>query len=170
MRRPQLQSTFARATVPVAAGIGFFGLLFAALWGVAALVAHNGADTTERLTPAFQEMGRLDSIALAIAQGGPIILPDLVGNDRHVVLDHTGDDDLRSWSLHLAHPADRDSSCAIQQIERTRQFTDCDGRTLEVADLAEPPQGVSPIINRKAGTLTLSLRETPATPSTTPTS
>ena len=51
MRRPRLQSTFARAVVPVAAGIGFFGLLALALWGVAALMSRDTGAATERLTP-----------------------------------------------------------------------------------------------------------------------
>ncbi|MEI7548011.1 MAG: hypothetical protein WCK21_08140 [Actinomycetota bacterium] len=162
MRRPQLQSTFARAVVPVATGIGFFALLFLALWAVASVISHNSKDTTEHLAPSFQEMGRLDSIAVTIKDDGPIILPDLVGDDRHIVLDHTGTADTRGWAIYLAHPADRGSTCNIHQIEHTRQFTDCDGRTLGVSDLALPPQGVAPIVN-KDGSLTLSLRATPVT-------
>ena len=42
------------------------------------------------------------------------------------------------------------------QVKHTRQFTDCEGRTLEPADLALPPKGVRPIINGD-GTLTLDL-------------
>ena len=143
--------------VPVAAGIGFFALLFLMLWGVAALASDNSDATTEVLAPSYQEMGRLDSIALAIANDGPIILPDLVGDDRHVVLDHVGPDEDRGWAIYLAHPADRTADCVIEQVPSSREFTDCDGRTLTVDDLALPPRGVAPIIN-KDGTLTLSLR------------
>jgi len=165
MRRPQLQSTLARAVVPVAAGIGFFAVVFLLLWGVAALISGNSDDTTEILAPSYQEMGRVEPIAAAIADGGPIILPDLVGDDRHIVLDHTGADPEQGWAIYLAHPADRDASCPIEQVRNSRQFTDCDGRTLEVADLAEPPRGVSPIVGN--GLLTLSLRATPVTTSST---
>lgn len=159
MRRPRLQSTWARAVVPVGAGLAFFAVLFLFLWGIAALVSDDGEKTTELLAPSFQEMGRLDTIAATIAEGGPLILPDLVGDDRNIVLDHTGEDETRGWAIYLAHPADRDAACEITQIKQTRQFVDCEGRTLEVADLAIPPLGVAPIVNTD-GTLTLSLRAT----------
>lgn len=158
MRFPQYKSPLARATMPVVLGLGFFALMFAALWGVAAVISGNSDETTERLTPSFQEMGRVGPIAESIADGGPLILPDLVGDDRHIVLDHTGDNPLRGWAIYLAHPADRDAGCVITLVRGTRTFTDCEGRTLAVDDLATPPRGVEPIINEDEGTLTLSLR------------
>lgn len=153
MRRPQLRSTFARAVVPVLAGIGFFLIIGLLLWGVAAVVAHNRDDTTANLAPAFQDMGNAKWVADHIVDGGPIILQDLVGDDRNIVLDHTADS---GFQIYLAHPDDRDSTCQIEQVKRTRQFTDCDGRTLGPEDLALPPEGVRPIINND-GTLTLDL-------------
>lgn len=158
MRRPQLKSTFARATVPVAIGIVFFALMFLALWGVAALISDNSEEATEYLAPAYQEMGRVGPLADTIAADGPLILPDLVGDDRNVVLDHTGPDPLRGWTLYLAHPADSDPTCEIELVRGTRTFTDCAGRTLEVGDLALPPDGVLPIVDEDEGRLTLSLR------------
>jgi hypothetical protein len=153
MRRPQLRSNFARAVVPVLAGIGFFLIVGLLLWGVAALSAGNSDDTTANLAPAFQEMGNAEWVAGRIADGGPIILQDLIGSDRNIVLDHT---DADGFFIYLAHPADRDATCQIAQVKHTRQFTDCEGRTLEPADLAPPPQGVRPIINND-GSLTLDL-------------
>jgi hypothetical protein len=158
MRRPQLKSTFARATVPVAIGLVFLALMFLALWGVAALISGNSEDATEYLAPAYQEMGRVGPLADTIAADGPLILPDLVGDDRNVVLDHTGPDPLRGWALYLAHPADSDPTCEIELVRGTRTFTDCTGRTLEIGDLALPPDGVLPIVDADAGRLTLSLR------------
>ncbi len=166
MRLPQFRSTFARATAPVAFGIVFFALLFVALWGAAALISGNTDDTTDNLAPAYQEMGRVEPIADAIASGGPLILPDLVGDDRNVVLDHTGADPLRGWALYLAHPADRDASCAISLVRGSRLFTDCEGRTLGVDQLAIPPLGVLPIVSED-GLLTLSLRAADSTPAST---
>ncbi len=163
MRFPQYQSPLARATMPVVLGLGVFAVMFAALWGVAVVISGNSDDTTEHLAPSFQEMGRVEPIAESIADGGPLILPDLVGDDRHIVLDHTGDNPLRGWAMYLAHPADRDATCEITVVRGTRTFTDCDGRTLGVDDLALPPRGVEPIINDDEGTLTLSLRARPDT-------
>lgn len=153
MRRPQLHSTFARAVVPVLAGIGFFAIIGLMLWGVAALISSDSDSTSSNLAPAFQEMGNAEWVAARIADGGPIILQDLVGDDRNIVLDHTPADGFR---ILLAHPADRDASCVIVQTRGTREFTDCEGRSLGVDDLALPPRGVRPIINND-GSLTLDL-------------
>jgi len=157
MRRPQLQSTFARAVVPVAAGIGFFALLGLALWGVAALISGNGSQTTDRLTPTTQEMGSTAVLAGVIAKDGPIVLQDLVGNDKHIVLDHTGSDPATNWSMYLAHPADRAPSCQVTVVKHTQTFTDCDGRTITVDQLADVPQGVGPSLNNDGTLLTLDL-------------
>lgn len=153
MRRPQLHSTFARAVVPVLAGIAFFAVAGLLLWGVAALSSGKSDETTSNLAPAFQEMGNAEWVAGRIAEGGPIILQDLIGSDRNIVLDHT---EANGFFIYLAHPADRDSGCQIVQVKHTRQFTDCEGRTLAPEDLALPPQGVRPIINND-GSLTLDL-------------
>jgi len=153
MRRPQLQSTLARAVVPVAAGIGFFAIVGLLLWGVAAVVSRNSDEATDNLAPAFQEMGNSEFVASLIADDGPIILQDLVGDDRNIVLDHTPADGFR---IFLAHPADRTAACRIEQVRGTRKFTDCEGRTLEPTDLALPPKGVRPILNND-GSLTLDL-------------
>jgi len=156
MRRPRLESTFARAVVPVAAGIAFFAVLGLGLWGVAALMSNSSGSTTERLTPTIQELGPVGPISEAIATDGPIVLNDLVGNDRHIVLDHTGELPTRGWAVYLAHPADRTFECPVSVERGTRTFTDCEGRTLAVDDLALPPPGVSPIVNND-GTLILDL-------------
>ena len=156
MRRPQLQSTFARAVVPVLLGLGFFAVLGLALWGVAAIVAANHDDTTSHLTPTVQEMGSTTFVAGVIDRDGPIILRDLLGHDRNVVVDHTGSDINFGWAIYLASPADRDVDCTIELIKKTRTFSDCEGRTLQVADLATPPRGVGPIISSN-GELTLDL-------------
>ena len=153
MQRPQLRSNLARAVTPVLLGIGFIVLVGLLLWGVAALTANNSQDVTANLAPAFQDMGRAEFIAGQIDDSGPIILQDLIGSDRNIVLDHTAAD---GFQIYLAHPADRTFTCQITQVKRTREFTDCEGRTLAPPDLALPPAGVRPIINGD-GTLTLDL-------------
>ena len=153
MQRPQLRSNLARAVVPVLLGIGFIILVALMLWGVAALTANNSQDATAILAAPFQEMGNAQRLAAQIDDRGPIILQDLIGSDRNIVLDHTASD---GFQIYLAHPADRDSSCQIEQVKRTRHFTDCAGRTLEPSALALPPHGVRPIINGD-GSLTLDL-------------
>jgi len=168
MRRPQLKSTFARAVAPVLAGIGFILVVGLLLWGVAAVISHNRKDTTENLSRSYQEMGTTTFVAGVIDDGGPLVLKDLIGNDRNIVVDHTGTDVNENWSIYLAHPADRDASCAITLVKHTHTFTDCEGRTLTVDQLATVPDGVGPIVDRAAGTLTLDLTATaPATSDST---
>lgn len=156
MRRPRLRSPLARAVAPVLGGILFFAVLGVAMWGVAALVARNSDQAEEILVPTYQDLGRTDTFAEAIAEDGPIVLPDLVGDDRSIVLDHTGSDPQSGWAIYLAHPADRSAACPVAVVIGTRTFTDCEGRTIEVEDLALPPQGVQPIVSDD-GLLTLDL-------------
>ncbi len=158
MRRPQLKSTFARAVVPVAVGIGFFALVALLLWGVAAFIASNSDQASQNLAPTVQELGSASLLADIIATDGPIVLQDLIGDDSHVVLHHSGDDPLQGWGVHLAHPADRTFECTIEVVKRTQTFTDCEGRTLSVGDLANVPADVlGPIVNTDEGTITLDL-------------
>lgn len=142
--------------MPVLLGIGFIILVGLMLWGVAALTANNSEDATANLAPAFQDLGNAERVAGQIDDGGPIILQDLIGSDRNIVLDHTAE----GFQIYLAHPADRDSSCQIEQVKQTRQFTDCEGRRLGPPDLALPPKGVRPILNGD-GSLTLDLTADP---------
>jgi hypothetical protein len=158
MRRPQLQSTFARAVVPVAAGLGFFAILALALWGVAVFISHNTDQTSANLAPTVQELGSAAALADVIAKDGPIVLQDLIGNDTHVVLHHDGTDPLNGWGVHLAHPADRTFECTVEVVKGTPTFTDCDGRTITIDDLAEVPADVlGPVVNPDEGTITLDL-------------
>lgn len=142
--------------MPVLIGLEFFVVLGLALWGVAAIIANNSDDTTSQFAPSVQEMGTTSFVAAVIDEDGPIILRDLLGDDRNIVVDHTGANVDFGWAIYLAHPADRDSDCAIELIKKTRTFTDCDGRTVQVADLATPPPGVGPIVSAD-GRLSLDL-------------
>ena len=94
-----------------------------------------------------------------------MILPDLLNSSGRltVVLDHTGDVEMANWTISMAYPGDRDVNCKITQIKKTHKFTDCEGRTLGVADLALPPSGVKLIV-WPDGRLTISLRTADSTP------
>ena len=169
MQRPQLRTPLARAVVPVAAGIVFFGVLGLFLWGIAAYISDN-SEQANNLAPATADIGNTKTYAAIIAEDGPIILPDLLqaSGKRTIVLDHTGDDPQSDWVIYMAYPADRDVECKVTQIKRTRTFTDCEGRTVDVDDLATPPEGVRPIVYPDGG-LTLDLLPTSAEPPTTTT-
>jgi hypothetical protein len=159
-----LRSPLARAVVPVAAGLVVIGLLGLALWGVAALISH-GDRASNRLASRTFQPGSAKLWADIVAQDGPVMFPDLLGTDgdKTVVLDHQGGDPLTGWSLYLAHPADRPLSCKVTQVRFSKQFTDCEGRTIDVTSLATPPQGIAPVISPADGVLTLNLVPTAGT-------
>jgi len=173
MRRPQLRTPLARAVVPVLGGIGFFAVLGLLLWGAAAYI--SGHSTKQNLAPTTFAVGNTKLIAETVAKDGPLLFADLLRSSgkRSIVLDHTGDDPQQKWRIYMAYPADRTVDCKVRQIPSTRTFTDCDGRTLQVEQLADPPAGVQPVVFND-GSLELDLlpnatQPTTTEPTTTPT-
>lgn len=157
MKSPRLRSPLARAVVPVLGGIAFFAVFFAGLWVVAGTINDN-ADPSDKIANKVFEVGKVEAMAESVAEEGPLLFPDLKSPDgvRSIVLDHTGDDPARGWRVYYGYPADRDSSCLVTHTPGTREFIDCDGRTLSVDDLTLPVS-VRPIVeNRK--TLYIDLR------------
>ena len=148
IRKPQLTSTWARAVVPVAAGIGFFVLLGLALWAVAELTSRNPNETSDLLANRTFRRAHVSTYSAIIANDGPVLFPDLIGTDGDlsVVLDHTGADEKRGWQLYMAYPADRPISCKVEQVRGTRTFRDCDGSTIPVEQLHLPPRGIHPTV------------------------
>lgn len=140
--RWQPRSNLTRAVLPVVGGLAFFALLALVTWGIASLLSRNPEKVEERLAQTQFEVGPTESLAELIVEDGPLLFQGLVGDgaDRSIVLDHQGDDPTQGWRVRYAHPADREPTCKVSQIEQTRQYTDCEGRTLEVDDLARPEQ------------------------------
>lgn len=147
MKRIELRTPLARAVAPVLAGLAFFVVLGLVLWGVAALIADN-EDQVTNLAPEQFEVGRAETIARTIEEDGPILFPGLGpdNTDRLIVLHHTGGDPLAGWRMYMGHPADREATCTVTQVPGTATFTDCDGRTIDVAELAPPQPGMNPVI------------------------
>lgn len=117
-------------------GIGFFIVLGLVLWGVAVLISNN-PESTRLGDPRFT-VGRIDRVAASIAEDGPQLYPDLKSADggRSVVVHHTGANDVDGWLVYRPFPADRDEGCFAEQTVGTAQFTDCEGRVLDVTQLA----------------------------------
>lgn len=166
VRRPVPRTPLQRALYPVLGGIGFFLVLALATWIAAAILSRNPDQISENLAATTFEVGSTESLSSIIADEGPLIFPDLVrsGGVRTVVLDHTGDDPAVGWVVYYAYPTDRDLDCKVTQVKRTRTFTDCEGRTLDVEDLA-PPTGVFPIVSGE--TIIIDLQQAAAGPSGT---
>jgi hypothetical protein len=142
----------------VAGGIAFFAVVALILWGIAALVSRNGSSATANLASNVFRPGSVERYAAIIDEDGPVLFPDLLGTDgdKSVVLDHTGTDPMHNWYIYLGHPADRPISCKVEQVQHTSRFTDCEGRTIEVDQLALPPRGIAPVVSSD-GILTLDL-------------
>jgi hypothetical protein len=157
-RPPRLRSPFARAVVPVLGGIVVLALIFGVMWAIAAFRSGGENELTERLAPSTFRVGRIDSVAEEIAEEGPIVFANLALDvERPLVLDHAGDDPARGWFVYYAYPEDRDPRCAVEQVEGSAEFVDCDGRTIDVTALA-PPVGVHPVVVEQRD-IVLDLRE-----------
>ena len=167
MRKPRLRSPLARAVVPVLGGIAFLAVFFAGLW-IAAVTINRRADPGSRIANKVFEVGKVTDIARAVQEGGPLLFPDLKSADgvRSIVLDHTGDDPATGWQVYYAYPADRDPACLVTHVRDTRTYTDCEGRTLDVTDLA-PPVDVRPVVENKKN-LSIDLRGATAAATTVP--
>lgn len=165
MRTPRLRSPLARAVVPVLGGIAFFILFFAGLWLVASVINSRATPTSNVANKVF-EVGKVESMAKAVAKDGPLLFPDLKSPDgvRSIVLDHTGSDVAKGWRVYYGYPEDLDASCLVTHVQGTRTFTDCNDRVVQISQLAKP-ESVRPIVeNRK--TLYIDLRGISATTTT----
>ena len=160
-RQPiRLRSPLARAVVPVLAGIGVIVAIGLFTWGMAAYITHGGGTPSETLAPTQFQVGSTQNAANIVAEDGPIMFPGLLTTtgERTFILDHQGDDPATGWKVYAAYPVGRDASCTVEQVVGTSTFTDCDGTTIDVTDLAPPPAGVNPIVEGGGRTLLLDLR------------
>jgi len=147
MRARRLRSPLARAVVPVFGGLGFFAVLGLVLWAFAALLSGEQSQTST-FTPDRLPVGDVRRWAESIDAEGPVLFPGLgtTTGERTLVLDHEGTNPEKGWVVYYAFPADRDASCAVEQLPGSSSFVDCDGRTIDVTDLAAPSNGEFPVI------------------------
>jgi hypothetical protein len=121
--------------VPVLAGIAFFVVLGLILWGVAVVTSRKAENVL--LGDQTFVVSRVDRLSDRVAEDGPVLFPDLKSKEgtRSVIIDHVGGEDATGWVIYNPFPADRGDDCIVTQREGTRQFTDCEGRVLDVAQL-----------------------------------
>lgn len=167
MAIPELRSPVTRAVAPVLGGLLLLSLIAGFTWAIAAYISSGGSETSNRLAPSTFTIGNVESLANSVAEQGPLLFPELgtaIGT-RSIVVDHTGDVAADGWRVYWAYPADRSATCVVEQVVETRNFIDCDGRTLDVSELSPPDEGVFPRVEDRT-TLIVDLRG--ATVSTTP--
>ena len=147
---PRPRSPLGRAVLPVAGGFAVLLLIFGATWAIAAWISRGGAESSSRLTPTELTVGSVERWAEKIDESGPVLFPGLntTSGERTLVLNHTGEDPTREWRVFWAYPADADPSCAVEQIRESDRFTDCNGREIDVDELA-PPFGVCPVVENR---------------------
>ena len=135
--------------LPIIGGIAFFAALFGITWLVASSITDQSA-TAPKLGRRTFVVGPVAEIAKSVAENGPVLYPDLRDSSgtRSIVIDHTGNDVARGWQVYYAFPADKDAACLVTQVEQSRTFADCEGRSLTVEQL-KLPDDVRPIVENK---------------------
>lgn len=153
MFRLELRSPVARALAPILGGILFFAALFGVTWLMADL-ATNRAEVAVQPGDRTFVVGNVEDIAEAVKTDGPILYPDLrdATGKRSIVIEHNGDNPAKGWQVYYAYPADRDPSCIVTHVKGTRDFIDCDQRTLAV-ELLHRPVDARPVVENRASLL-----------------
>ena len=147
----RLRSPMARAVVPIVAGLAFFVLLFGVTW----LFADQATDNRKReIHPGNYtfRVGPVDDMAEIVKKEGPILYPDLRDTlyERTIVVDHSGKEPSVGWQVYYAYPADRGPECLVTHQKGTRNFVDCDNRTLPVEALHRPVDARPVVENRSS--------------------
>jgi hypothetical protein len=87
-----------------------------------------------RLGPERFDAGAAVDRAAEIDERGPILLPDVSGNDRDVFLQHVSADERQGWLAFDARRAGASRDCTLQWQGDTAVFIDpCDGTTVDAA-------------------------------------
>jgi hypothetical protein len=123
--------------VPVAQSRGHAGkalaiagvsiVLIVGLAGFVAIAASRG-DVDINLGDDRFNAGRVERQANAIEEGGglPLLYPDLVGNDRHLFVQHLGDDPEEGWVAFGAFDPDEPSCVILIDREDKTLVNECD--------------------------------------------
>jgi hypothetical protein len=83
--------------------------------------------------------GRAEVLAEVIAEKGPLLVADVAGGDRDLILQHLGPGPEQGWHAFAARPLDAPRDCFAQWDAGARHFVDsCDG-TVYPADGAGLP-------------------------------
>jgi hypothetical protein len=139
-----------------------------------AILANRG-DVEVRLGDDVFQAGEAESLAEQIEQDGPILVPDVAGGDRDIVLQHLSDDPRQGWRALAARPPGVSRDCTIRWEDGIQLFVllddqgeqsgDCDGRSF-------PPDGTGLpryAVDLREGELYVDLHATEE-PTTSPTS
>lgn len=132
------RQTIKAVTLGVAAVGAAIGFLLLVLWFTdrGAVEIALGDDTFEA--------GRIDIIAEAIREDGPIKYADLIGGRQNIILQHLGDDDEIGWyAFDLIRPG-QPNDCQLEwDADRQAFFDSCDNTEVPPTGFGQPDYPVT---------------------------
>jgi hypothetical protein len=128
--RPSRSGT-SRSLVLAVTGLVLGLVLVLVLFIVAIPSLTESGKVEVRLGPERFDAGPAADRAAEIADSGPILLPDVAGNDRDVFVQHVGDDPLRGWFVFDARRVDAGRECTlVWQTDRGTFVDPCGGESV----------------------------------------
>ena len=132
------RQTVKAVTLGIAAVGAAVGFLLLVLWFTdrGAIEIGLGDDTFDA--------GRIEEIAPAIRQEGPIRFGDLIGGPQNIILQHLGDDDTEGWfAFDLIRPG-QPPECQLEwNSDRQAFFDSCDETEIPPTGFGQPSYPVS---------------------------
>lgn len=121
-----------RSLVIAVSGLVLGLVLVLAVFILAIPSLTESGEVEVRLGPERFDAGPADDRAEAIADQGPLLLPDVSGGDRDVYVQHLGGDLRSGWLVFDARRPGTSRDCTLEWRADTQQFVDpCDGTTVD---------------------------------------
>ena len=109
----------------LAAVLGVAAMAFLVVW--ISGQARRG-EVTVRIGDDTFRPGQAEAMAEVIDEEGPLLVPDVAGGDRDLIVQHLGDDPATGWYAFAARPLAAPRNCVVQWQADQRVFVDsCDG-------------------------------------------
>jgi hypothetical protein len=123
-----VESRRRRPTAAVVGAVAVAGILTAIVLLVVVVALARGGRVEVRLGDEEFRAGDAESQAESIERQGPLLLPDVSGGTRDIVLQHVGDDPRDGWLAFDARPPGASRDCFARWEAGAGQFVDtCDG-------------------------------------------
>jgi hypothetical protein len=132
-----------RSTVLAVSGLVLALVLVLVVFIVAIPNLTSSGTIEVKLGPERFDAGLATDRADEVADRGPILLPDVAGNDRDVYLQHLGDDADTGWLAFDARRPDTTRACTLEWDGDRDEFVDpCDGTVVTAAGDGLPQHAV----------------------------
>lgn len=129
VRQPQNRTP--RSIILGVAGVALGLILVLVLFIVAIPSLTESGKVEVKLGSETYDAGSAASLSTSIAQGGPLLLPDVAGGARDVYLQHLSTEETTGWSAFAARRPGRSRDCSLRWRADSRDFVDpCDGTVI----------------------------------------